>query len=376
MIYNIIKKIYLSYFLNSKLIKKFILKSYNNLNLDESLKKNHTDTIEKRFLNTNLSAIIHDDLLKKNISNKSYSKVFILTDQNYEINTKFIDHLDIKKIQSVFDIKKNEIKNSLFFIFFSSDELALPQIEEIIKNEGYFKSLDYENLKFNSDYSKATSYRFVNQNCLKAIKKTFLTKKRISGNYISTLNTHENICEAIELTKNLEGDYVEIGVFEGGSALTALNYLRLINLKRRVFLLDTFEGFNYVESEKSLDVKWYKSHFIEKETETKKLLNDTLKEFNNYELITNNICKDELPNVIENISLAHIDVDMYEATCSALEKVGKKIVKNGIIICEDPTNTPMLYGALYAMEKFLDTEEGKKFIKIFKKNHYFLIKQN
>ena len=36
-------------------------------------------------------------------------------------------------------------------------------------------------------------------------------------------------------------------------------------------------------------------------------------------------------------------------------------------MCEDPTNTPMLYGALYAMEKFLDTEEGKKFIKIFKR---------
>ena len=98
-----------------------------------------------------------------------------------------------------------------------------------------------------------------------------MTKKRISGNYLSTLNTHENICEAIELTKNLEGDYVEIGVFEGGSALTTLNYLRLINLNRRVFLLDTFEGFNYEESEKSLDVKWFKSHFIDRETGTKKL---------------------------------------------------------------------------------------------------------
>lgn len=376
MIYNIIKKIYLSYILKSKLIKKIVIKSYNNLNLDENLKKNHTDIIEKRFLNTNISALIYEDLVKKNISNKKYSNIFILTDQDYQINTKIVDHLDIKKIKSVFDIKKNEIKNSLFFILFLSDELALPQIEEIIKNEGYFKSLDYENLSINSDYSKATSYRFVNHNCLKAVKKTFLTKKRISGNYLSTLNTHENICEAIELTKNLEGDYVEIGVFEGGSALTALNYLRLINLQRRVFLLDTFEGFNYEESEKSLDVKWYKSHFIDRETGTKKLLNDTLKEFNNYKLITNNICKDELPNEIENISLAHVDVDMYEATYAALEKVGKKIVKNGIIMCEDPTNTPMLYGALYAMEKFLDSEEGKKFIKIFKKNHYFLIKQN
>lgn len=376
MIYNIIKKIYLSYILNSKLIKKFVIKSFNNLALDGNQKKIYTDTIEKRFLNTNLSATAYEDLVKKNISNKKYSNIFILTDQDYQINTKIVDHLNIKKIQSVFDIKKNEIKNSLFFILFLSDDLALPQIEEIIKNEGYFKSLDYEDLTINSDYSKATSYRFVNNNCLKAIKKTFLTKKKISGHYLSTLNTHENICEAIELTKHLEGDYVEIGVFEAGSALTALNYLTLINLKRRVFLLDTFEGFNYEESEKSLDVKWYKSHFIDKETGTKKIINDTLREFNNYKLITNNICKDELPNEIENISLAHIDVDMYEATYAALEKVGKKIIKNGIIMCEDPANTPMLYGALYAMEKYLDSEEGKKFIKIFKKNHYFLIKQN
>jgi len=36
----------------------------------------------------------------------------------------------------------------------------------------------------------------------------------------------------------------------------------------------------------------------------------------------------------------------------------------------------MLYGALYAMEKFLKSQEGKGFIKIFKKNHYFLMKQN
>ena len=69
-------------------------------------------------------------------------------------------------------------------------------------------------------------------------------------------------------------------------------------------------------------------------------------------------------------------IDMYEATYEALKKVAGKVVKNGIIMCEDPVNTPMLYGALYAMEKFLKSEDGKDFVKIFKKNHYFLIKQN
>ena len=376
MVYNLIKKIYLTKILNSKLIKRFILKSYNNLKLDDNLKSHHIDLIENRFSNTNLTALVYEDIVKKNISSGKYNNIYILTDIDYKINTKFVNHLKIINIKSIFDLKKDEIKNSLFFVLFSSDDVVLPQIEEIIKNEGYFKSLDYESLTTSSDFSKATSYRFVNQNCLKAITKTFLSKKKISGNYLSTLNTHENICEAIELTKHLEGDYVEIGVFEGGSALTALNYLNLINIKRNVFLLDTFEGSNYKESEKSLDVKWHKSHFIETENKTKKFLNDTLKEFDNYKLITSNICSDDLPSEITKISLAHVDVDMYEATYEALKKVAGKVVKNGIIMCEDPVNTPMLYGALYAMEKFLKSEDGKDFVKIFKKNHYFLIKQN
>ena len=48
--------------------------------------------------------------------------------------------------------------------------------------------------------------------------------------------------------------------------------------------------------------------------------------------MTNNICKDNLPEEIKSISLAHIDVDMYEATLEAIKKVSKsmasKIDKN------------------------------------------------
>jgi len=210
----------------------------------------------------------------------------------------------------------------------------------------------------------------------RAIKKTFEQKKDTSGNNLTTLNTHENICEALEITKNVEGDYLEIGVYEGGSALTALNYLNQINLKKKTYLLDTFEGFNYKDSENSSDVIWHKSHFIDNEEKTKVFLKEILKDFSNYELITNNICKDDLPEKIKSISLAHIDVDLYEATLEAIKKVSRRLSKNGIIMCEDPVNTPVLYGALYAMENFLKSEEGKGFIKIFKKNHYFLMKQN
>ena len=104
-------------------------------------------------------------------------------------------------------------------------------------------------------------------------------------------------------------------------------------------------------------------------------IKETFKEFNNYELIKRNIIEDNIPDKIKKISLANIDVDLQEATYEALIKVSKRLSLNGIIMCEDPVHTPSLYGAKYAMEKFLKSDEGQgKYLKIFKKNHYFLIR--
>ncbi|MDA9663707.1 TylF/MycF family methyltransferase [Candidatus Pelagibacter sp.] len=376
MLQKLLQKVFFFILLKRKFFKKFITKSYNKITFDEDLYLDYFNYFEARYYGEDIHALIYEELVKKNINQKIYNNIYILTDIDYEINLKKIKHLEIKRINSTENLKKEEINNSFFFILFNSDDLVLPHLKNIIENKGFFKSLDYSYNKPTIDFSRATSYRFVNKKCLEAIKKTFEQKKDTSGNNLTTLNTHENICEALEITKNVEGDYLEIGVYEGGSALTALNYLNQINLKKKTYLLDTFEGFNYKDSENSSDVIWHKSHFIDNEEKTKVFLKEILKDFSNYELITNNICKDDLPEKIKSISLAHIDVDLYEATLEAIKKVSRRLSKNGIIMCEDPVNTPVLYGALYAMENFLKSEEGKGFIKIFKKNHYFLMKQN
>ena len=93
-----------------------------------------------------------------------------------------------------------------------------------------------------------------------------------------------------------------------------------------------------------------------------------------FKLIANNICSDSIPNIIEKIVVANIDVDLLEATSSALEKVSERLVVGGIIISEDPTSSPGLIGAYYAMRTFLDTEEGKRFICIHVGGQYYLIK--
>ena len=284
--------------------------------------------------------------------------------------------MKINKIKNLNDLSKKDIYNSFFFIALHSDDLILEDIKKIIDNHGFFRPFFVSRSQTINTFETTTSYRFTNINCLKSLNNTFKKLDRISHFGMSTVTTHENICEALEITKDVKGDYVEVGVYKGGSAFTALNYLHQINSKKKAYLLDTYEGFNYEESEKSSDITWHKSHFIDKEEKMKSYLKETFKDFNNYKLITNNVCKDNLPEEINAISVANIDVDLYEATFEAIKKVSKKLSNKGIIMCEDPVYTPATYGAYYAMEKFLNSTEGKGFVKIFKKGHYFLMKLN
>lgn len=318
------------------------------------------------------SRIIYNDinLTKPRADKKNYKNYFLIIDRNYKIKS-LLDR-DYEIIHSVTDIKSENIKDSLFFIFIQQEDVLVNEIDMIKNKGGYYKSVNFSKNNRINEFSLATSYRFTNSNCLKSIKETIKNKNRISHLSFHRLNTHENICEGLELTKNIDGDYVEIGVYKGGSALTALNYMKNTNQKRQSYLIDTFEGFNYEDAKNSSDIVWQNTHFISNDIET--YVKETLKEYDNYNLIKSNIVKDNLPDEIKKISLANIDVDLEEATYSAIVKVSKKLSVYGIIMCEDPVLTPNLVGAKYALEKFLESEEGNNYLKIFKKNHYFLLK--
>lgn len=160
----------------------------------------------------------------------------------------------------------------------------------------------------------------------------------------------ENIFQAIENTKNLEGDIIEIGTYQGSSARGILNYINHNSINKKCYFLDTFEGFNYNEAFNSEDTLWKGSHT---ETSIDKV-NKYLSSYNNYQLIKSNIITDEIPDEIQYICLANIDVDIYDAVKHALEKIHTRIVKNGIIIVEDYGHTPALIGAQKATNEFLN----------------------
>ncbi len=276
---------------------------------------------------------------------------YILTDCNIMPST---ERRVGKVIHSLDAIPQSQIENSIFYIYFKIDSDVLPILKKLKKYGGQYIS------HFNAS---KTDYRFVNRLAYNALRKTWAKSSRIS--HLIPI-VHENICEALELTKNIKGDYVEIGVFRGGSALTALNYLKELNRPRKVWLLDTFDGFNYQEARDSQDIFFAETHTIFGIEETKKYVSETLQDAGNFKLVESNICSDELPGEIKEISVANIDVDMYEATASAIKKCAPKMAIGGIMICEDPASTPLLYGAYLAMNEFLESPMGKHFMPIFK----------
>ena len=302
-------------------------------------------------------------------------KKYHITNKKIKIDNNWI------QISSIDDISVSDINNSLFTLSFDADDEYLYHIEKIIDNGGKFEG--------KRKYSKRCFYH-ANRNTQLAINKTqmianeskimeFKPPQKLMTDRLSAGQlVHSNICQVIEQTKLISGDYVEIGVFRGSCAATALNYMNMANIKRKAYFLDTYDGFNYEASKKSADVMWNETHKVANtpEEHIKQLSSDFSKNFpnNDYKFVKSNICKDSLPREVTSIAVANIDVDLYDATLSALIKVDPLMRVGGIIICEDPTSTPACIGAFAAMENFLKTKARSHYMKINAIGQYFLIK--
>ena len=264
-----------------------------------------------------------------------------------------------------------EISESVFYIYFSTDSKALPFLKKIIALGGTYVP--------NLDPSK-TEFRFTHETTLQTLIEVRDQKDIYPLLDKTTVYFYENLCEALFITRNIPGDYVEIGVFHGRSLLTATKFIGKMTekgemLDRNIYGLDTFHGFDYEESENSSDIIWHQTHIVNPPDKQIEIIIERIAPKNiKFNLIINNIISDELPSKIDQIAVAVIDVDLYEATEAALEKIHDRIALGGIIICEDPASTPQLYGSYVAMENFLQTVPGKKFTKIFKKGSYFLLR--
>jgi len=187
----------------------------------------------------------------------------------------------------------------------------------------------------------------------------------------------ENICQAIQATRHLDGAYVEVGCFHGSSGGVAIRYMSEKGINRPCYFFDVFDGFVYDAAKASTDAVWVNTH----QTDGIDAVAARLKRFEQPmlgRLVTvqkSNIVTDELPPEIDRIVVANLDVDQLEAIYAGLLKLAARMVVGGILIVEDPGHTPLLIGACAALDLFLQTETGRKFTLIYMRSgQYFLVR--
>ena len=140
--------------------------------------------------------------------------------------------------------------------------------------------------------------------------------------------------------KNIPGDFIETGVWRGGSCIFMSAILRAYGIKDRdVYVCDSFEGLP-PPKEHEYPVDRGDTHhtapFLAVDLE------QVQTNFEGYDLLTDQVkfvkgwFSDTLPGLeVEKLALLRLDGDMYESTIVSLENLYPKLSVGGYVIVDD-----------------------------------------
>ena len=146
----------------------------------------------------------------------------------------------------------------------------------------------------------------------------------------------------LQQTKNIAGDAIELGVYEGGNAFCAALFLTLNNDKRKYILLDSFEGFGDFARNVPQE---FKDRFRDVSfTKVNDIFSD---------LRTAEVVQGYVPNVLPSLqsseySFVYYDCDLYEPLIDALQYFYPRLTRGGYFLVDDYSVT----------DGFLDIRRG------------------
>ena len=166
-----------------------------------------------------------------------------------------------------------------------------------------------------------------------------------------------NIDNLININKNIEGDYIELGTFKGKGTIIMGNFIKNNTLSKKLLTFDSFSGYNKndiinAKSKKEQNglIKNQKSN---RWNITKKIVFEKIKD-NNIENIVEIIEGDisETIKTINNkkISLIFIDCNAYYPAFNALKHLNKQINHCCFLIVDEHT----IGGETNALREFID----------------------
>lgn len=173
---------------------------------------------------------------------------------------------------------------------------------------------------------------------------------------VTHVHAQLDLINAVEeiVKKDLPGDFVECGVFMGGSCMLIAEVLNHYNINRTIWLFDTFSGVplpndNELTYEGDSLKEWYAANHIDDNNESSwcyTALADIKTNFaqcdykGNTEFVIGKV-EDTIPNTLpESICLLRVDVDLEYSTRHILEHMYPRIVKSGQLILDDYGHFP------------------------------------
>lgn len=180
-------------------------------------------------------------------------------------------------------------------------------------------------------------------------------------------------CAEQIIKNNIEGDFIEAGVWRGGATIFMKAIIKAYGLDKKIFVADSFEGLPKPNIEKYPDDKGDIEH---KWDYLKVSLDDVKNNFRRFGLLDDEVIflkgwfKDTLyTNKIGKLSLVRLDGDMYESTWDSLNALYPKLEKGGYLIIDDYYNNKGCRNAV--MDYFKQEKLNHEIIQIDWTGAYF-----
>lgn len=173
------------------------------------------------------------------------------------------------------------------------------------------------------------------------------------------LNNIQSCIESV-VENNVEGDFIETGVWRGGACIFAKTLFNMFEQDRTVWVADSFEGLPKPNVELYPEDAGDDLYSLEQLRISKEQVEDNFRHFNVLDdkvKFLKGWFKDTLPTApIDKLSIIRLDGDMYESTMDGLVNLYHKLSPGGFIIIDD-------YGVIPACKKAVHDFRDKHGIK-------------
>lgn len=267
---------------------------------------------------------------------------------------------DEERIVLFLDIEK-DFKNNLLY----------ETNRDFLKNIVHSKPLEFYIKKINNNLVRSIIEKLVNNNnhVLVEPNKTKEEKLYILKDHMQkiirsdkiTMATNEDILILLKVIENviankIKGDFVEVGVWRGGTSLIAKLFFEMFEKQKEFHLIDTFKYFPDSENEDKKIMREIKNlydgyyHSIEK-------IRDNFKKYKlekGVNFISLDISGKYFNHKINKICILRIDCDTYDSVYNSLVKMFYLVEKGGFIIIDDYLNEAV--NCKLAVDNFIKDE--------------------